>query len=391
MLARLTTAVATGLSLAALALVGCVDPAADEDDTGTVVDGKGDGISSFKITLTKSSGILRGRETPKLPGATSGSTALFACRTDDRTENGWRLLCARGHEQLRFTYDPEDKVGAGIYVKADTSPDKRSFYHCAATTAAADEWPGELTCTAKTPKTIISGQLISPFTSSLDDIGLFNAHLVSESNGAKVYRGMKPFRDADYADLESLGIDAVLIFKKPTGATEVADEIDALAPIGVPASRVSNVEFPWKDFADFEEPCRMTVRSLKLLEGWRAAGKTSFFHCTVGEDRTGYLAGLYRLLHETATPREIFASEMCERGYSAGNPQKPFAAVVKEVDTDLTPLFVKMAFKIKQGELTPTSLDESVCDTDPETDAAFTATEWNAEDFRCSISTRYRL
>ena len=92
-----------------------------------------------------------------------------------------------------------------------------------------------------------------------------------------------------------------------------------------------------------------------------------------------------------ATPITIFNDEMCERGYSAGNPQKPFAAVVKEVDTDLTPLFLKMAFKIKQGELSPTSLDESVCDTDPESDPAFTTTDWNPEDFRCSISTRYRL
>jgi hypothetical protein len=115
-------------------------------------------------------------------------------------------------------------------------------------------------------------------------------------------------------------------------------------------------------------------------------------HCTVGEDRTGYLSGLYRLLGDGASGVDtIFHDEMCQRGYSSGNPQKPFAGVATEIDNDLTPLFLKMAFKISRGELTPTSLDESVCDVDPSSDPAFTEPQWNAESFRCAISTRYRL
>jgi hypothetical protein len=370
-----------------LVFAGCIDPGDDASDS--VSDGKADGVSAFTLKLTTSSGVLRAIETPKLPGAPSTSTK-FACPTDERTADGWRLICDRGQEQLRLIYDPEDKVGAGIYVKSGSSPDKRSYYHCSATTAAAGKWPTELKCTAKTPKTIIDGQLVSPFSSSLDDVGILNSHVVS-TDGAKLLRGMKPFRDADFEDLEQLGVEAVLIFKKPTSATEVDDETAALAPLGIPATHVANVAFPWKDFADFEEPCRMTVRSLELLREWTAAGKTTFFHCTVGEDRTGYLAGLYRLLTEDAAIETIFEQEMCERGYSSGNPQKPFAAVAREVDADLTPLFMKMAFKISKGELSETSLDESVCDTDPETDPDFADAQWDAEAFRCSISTRYRL
>src|SRR5262249_9558728 len=154
----------------------------------------------------------------------------------------------------------------------------------------------------------VDGQLVSPFSSSLDGVGIFNAHAVSADG--KVLRGMKPFRAADYDDLKALGVNAVLIFKKATGASEVADETAALAPIGVAAAQVATEAFPWKDFTSFRDPCRMTVRSLKLLHDWHAAGKTAFFHCTVGEDRTGYLAGLYRLLTEHATPDAIFEQEL---------------------------------------------------------------------------------
>src|SRR6185369_9308464 len=100
------------------------------------------------------------------------------------------------------------------------SPDTRGYYHCTATTAAAGEWPSKLHCTAKHPKGQISGQLISPFASTVDGVGIFNAHEVATD----VFRGMKPFRDADYDDLQGLGVEAVLIFKKPTAASEVADE-----------------------------------------------------------------------------------------------------------------------------------------------------------------------
>jgi hypothetical protein len=371
----------------ALALIGC---AADPQDDATVADGKTDGITEFRLTLTTSGSTLRAKETPKLPGAPSGTTS-FACPTDGRTADGWRLLCDRGQERLTLTYDPEERVGAAIYIKATSASDKRSYYHCSATTADPDKWPGELRCTAKSPRTMIDGQMVSPFASSITDVGIFNAHVVSETASAKLVRGMKPFRDADFEDLHDLGVKAVLIFKRPTEASEVDEEIDALTPIGVPTSQIVNVQFPWKNFADFAEPCKMTVQSLKLLKDWTTSGKTTFFHCTVGEDRTGYLAGLYRLLTEQTSVQTIFEQELCEHGYSAGNPQKPYAGVVNEIDADLTPIFLKMAFKISTGELTEDALDESVCATDPASDSAFTDAQWNAASYRCSVSTRYRL
>jgi len=379
------------LATATAGLGGCADQEADSPDDGaSVVDGKGDGVTEFTIKLTTSSGVLRAADSPKLPGAPSGTTK-FSCPDDTRTDEGWRLLCSRGSEQLRLTYDEAGRVGAAIFVKAASQPDKRNFYHCDVVTATAGKWPSEIKCKYKAPLTNISGQLVSPFSSSIEDIGILNSHLVSTSGSAKLYRGMKPFRDSDVADLETLGVKAVLIFKKPTGATEVDDETDALAPIGVTATNILNEEFLWKDFADFETPCRQTVRSLEFLHEKVSAGKNTFFHCTVGEDRTGYLAGLYRLLTETTPITDVFETEMCARGYSSGNPQKPYGAVAREVDSDLTPIFLKMAFKISQGELSPTSLDEDVCAEDPANDAAFTGDEYDPTKYRCTISPRYRL
>jgi hypothetical protein len=371
-------------------LVGCTDRETDDGSIGG--DGKADEAAELTLTLSSSGGVMRAKETPRFSGAPPTSRK-FTCATEGRTPDGFRLICERGQEQLRLTYGPGDGFGAGIYVKSSAFPDKRAYYHCAGSATASDQWPAELQCSATTPRTVIDGQLVSPFSPSLAGVGIFNAHHVATetSSGAQLLRGMKPFRPEDFDDLQQLDVNAVLIFKRATEANEVAEEIDALASIGVPAEQIVNVPFNWKNFPNFEEPCRMTVQSLKLLKEWTASGKTSFVHCTVGEDRTGHLAGLYRLLTETTPIQTIFEQELCERGYSAGNPQKPLARVVSEVDSDLTPVFLKMAFKIATGELTESSLDEAVCDTDPGSDPAFADPQWDPASFRCSISTRYRL
>ncbi len=382
-------------TLSLVVFVGCVG-SSDSGDEGTVGDGKADGISEFQLVFnTTQAGLIRAKESPRLPGAPAGSAAKFTCETGDRdrTADGWRMRCTRGTEDLTLIYGTDEEAGAAIYTTTVDSPDKRMYFHCAADIVEPGEWPTELHCEYKTPRRLISGQMVSPFTPSLDGVGIFNAHLVAENatTGAKLVRGMKPFRDSDFQDLQDLGVGAVLIFKHPTKASEVPDEIAALTPIGVPESQIVNVDFGWKNFADFAGPCRMTVQSLQLLRDWEASGTTAFFHCTVGEDRTGYLAGLYRLLTEGGSVDSIFENEMCERGYSAGNPQKPFRGVADEIDADMTPVFLKMAYKIATGALTEANLDESVCDTDPADDPAFTGAEWTAENYRCEVSTRYRL
>jgi hypothetical protein len=385
--------------VAILSLLVSVASCMDEDvaDETTVADGgKADGIAQFDLAITTSSGVLRAKETPKL----GSSSTSFACAVDDRTEGGWRLLCTRGKERLSLLYGADEQAGAGVYVKSDTLPDRRAYYRdrrayyrCTATTQPAGAWPSKLHCTAKQPVGMIAGQMVSPFASTIANVGIRNAHVVAKgASGASLVRGMKPFRTEDFTDLTELDVAAVLMFKRPTAATEVSEEADALADIGIPASRFVSIPFGWKNFSDFEEPCRQTVQGLKALAGWVGGGRTAFLHCTVGEDRTGYLAGLYRLLTDSsASVDAIFGGELCEHGFSSGNPQKPFAGVAKEIDEDLTPLFLKMAFKIATGELTPSSLSEAVCASDPADDPQFAGTMWDATAYRCKPSALYRL
>ncbi|HEY4179530.1 MAG TPA: hypothetical protein VGM90_21970 [Kofleriaceae bacterium] len=384
------------ISVASL-LAGCVGDEANpgSDDDVQVVDGKADGASSFKmvITTTSDENTFKGKETPKLPGAGT-STAKMTCAMT-ATDGGTRYICTRGKEQLTVLFGVDEMKGAAIYLKSTTSPDSRMYFYCDAPDNEGDGIPEEFDCTPKSPKTNIGGQLVSPFASDVDNIHIFNAHEVDNdllNTGAWLLRGMKPFRDADYADLKNAKVDSVLIFKKATSAHEIEDETAALVDIGVSTENIVNVPFGWKDFANFKDPCVQTVQSLKQLVAWQHAGKKTYFHCTVGEDRTGYLAGLYRLLVQQGnTERDIFDSEMCEHGYSSGNPVKPLNAVAKEVDADLTPIYLKMAYKISKGELTPTSLDESVCNSDPANAADFTGDRWNATKYRCLPSSLFRL
>lgn len=85
-----------------------------------------------------------------------------------------------------------------------------------------------------------------------------------------------------------------------------------------------------------------------------------FFHCTVGEDRTGYLAGLWDVLTKKNNHKVAFQKQMCERGYSRGNPHKP-EYVVKEIRKDLTPLFLGMLELIKEGKIRLESLSSRAC------------------------------
>src|SRR5262249_28085802 len=94
-----------------------------------------------------------------------------------------------------------------------------------------------------------------------------------------------------------------------------------------------------------------------------------FAHCTVGEDRTGAVVGLYRLLqHPTWDTYSVFIQDMCVRGYEAGDPRKMRTAlddVILPMRRELTPFFLKMAKKIKKGQLRWFDLRDESCDEEP--------------------------
>jgi protein tyrosine/serine phosphatase len=195
--------------------------------------------------------------------------------------------------------------------------------------------------------------LVSSVPSTLPNIDLPNSHLVGRSG--RVFRSMQPM---DYLDeVTALGIDEVLIFKNQT-SNEVEVEIELLQEMGI--VDIHHIAFQWKNYESLESACGQLIEGLRLISHSIKNKRNLLIHCTVGEDRTGALAGLWRMLEEGRSAVSVFRSEMCARGYANGNPNKP-SKVTRALEQELTPLFFAMAKKIESGVLTRKNLDESVC------------------------------
>ena len=127
--------------------------------------------------------------------------------------------------------------------------------------------------------------------------------------------------------------------------------------------------------------CEQTLEALAVIQDVLGSkNRKVFFHCTVGEDRTGYLAGVYRMLFGGSSAKNVFQNEMCARGYEGGNPDKPFN-VVNIIRGELTPLFLLMSIQIQNGTLNLSNLknaSKSICDID-ETDYHPISSEQNWE------------
>lgn len=225
--------------------------------------------------------------------------------------------------------------------------------------------------------------LTSPFHSSVAGITIPNTH---ELAPGLILRGMEPRTPEDIEQLKNYGIERILIFKKTVGA-EVEQERQSLLAAGFNKTDILQIDFPWKDLQPFSRECAKTVEAYKFLSRAESENKPVFFHCTVGEDRTGYLAGIYRMIDQDWSLARAFAEELCENGYEAGNPQKPKYKVVEKIRQSLTPLFVKMAFLIKQKGA-DLSVDD--CAIDPEADQKF-IDDWSkySTSLKCKKSKRY--
>ena len=208
--------------------------------------------------------------------------------------------------------------------------------------------------------------LVSPFRSTVPGLDIPNSHFVDKTEGL-IVRGMRPRTLGDAKQLKEIGITHVLIFRDaPKNDESVAEERALFKKVGIPEQNVSVIPFPWKDIKGFDGVCRQTVQALKIMKGIaQKKGEGLFFHCTVGEDRTGYLAGLYHVVLHGAEPTQVWRDEMCENGYADGDPKKP-KDVAKAVHMNLSVLFQKMLYKMKGGFLSAQKLDEKECGFDPQ-------------------------
>ncbi|MCB0366572.1 MAG: tyrosine-protein phosphatase [Bdellovibrionaceae bacterium] len=230
-----------------------------------------------------------------------------------------------------------------------------------------------------------AASLASPFPSCVPRTQIPNTHSLDENE--IIIRGMAPRNQEDIDSLKNLGIERVLIFKNQT-RNEVDKEVAQLVSSGWTKQQVSLIPFPWKEHKSFKDACTQTIEALKILQDHHRRNLPLYFHCTVGEDRTGYLAGLLRWWWEDAPLEEIFERELCMNGYGAGNPRKPFRQVVQKIRDSLTPLFVKMAYVLADAQ----TLDaKKLCAKDPQGDSEY-QTKWQSlvSQFECQESPRYQ-
>ena len=129
--------------------------------------------------------------------------------------------------------------------------------------------------------------LISSLPTFAADIQNFHS---LPSKGGKVFRGAAPGNNLH--QLKENDISHVLIFKNEI-KTEVKDEIKLLNGSGI---KTKHIPFKWKDIDDSETACEQAIDALNyVIDTAKNKENGVMFHCTVGEDRTGLLAGIYLL------------------------------------------------------------------------------------------------
>ncbi len=205
--------------------------------------------------------------------------------------------------------------------------------------------------------------LADGFSSRIPGVDLANiAFLPGTSN--RVIRSGAPPSLVKVKELTDLKITHVLIFKNEL-KTEVHDEIGWWKSVGLLPANIHHVPFRWKGIVGHEqEACAQVVESLKFIhDAVQSTNQKSrvLFHCSIGEDRTGLLAGLYRLLiGSSKNARDAFKNELCLYGYEHGDALKS-DLVVQTIRNELTPLYLGIADLIAAKKLTVANLSTSVC------------------------------
>lgn len=166
----------------------------------------------------------------------------------------------------------------------------------------------------------------------------------------QVFRGREP-KAKNISFLEKKGITDVIIFKNDLRG-EVPAERKLLKEAGIKAHLIA---FKWKEI-EAVEACEQVLTALKLIEKIKRNQGKVYFHCTVGQDRTGLLAGLWRIYNQDWAPQKAFRSEMCARGYSDAIKEK-VPVVSSHIEAGLTPLFEYLAPRLESKK----SLDAGVC------------------------------
>lgn len=174
----------------------------------------------------------------------------------------------------------------------------------------------------------------------------------------QIYRSAAPNKNMPF--LAQAGFTHVLIFKNELKG-EVTSEIQDLQKIGIQRENIYHIPFMWKGMGPLEDSCEQIITALSYLaQVEKTRSKKILFHCSMGEDRTGALAGLYRMLYSGWNLDRAFQDEMCAFGYEAGDKGKPWP-VVAAVRAEVTPVFLAVASLIIQKKISFNYLNPKVC------------------------------
>ncbi len=196
--------------------------------------------------------------------------------------------------------------------------------------------------------------LMSLFVSINASAQIENFHALSD----QIFRSAAPTKGSTY--LKQAGFTHVLIFKNEN-KNEVTKEIEDLQKIGIPLKNIYHIPFKWKDMGPIEDSCVQVITALEYLaKVEKSRSHKILFHCTAGEDRTGALAGLYRMLYNGWSVDRAFNEEMCPHGYEAGDDGKP-PMVVNAIRKEITPVFLAVAGLIIDGRISFKNLDVNAC------------------------------
>ncbi len=197
-------------------------------------------------------------------------------------------------------------------------------------------------------KTLFSVSLATVlFTTSLLSYGsggdIANFHGLP-SKGGKVFRGAAPGQNMH--QIRENDITHILIFKNDIRG-EVEAEKKFMKDGGIV---VKHIPFKWKDIDSSEKACGQAIDALNyVLDVSSNIENGILFHCTVGEDRTGLLAGLYRLATSKWTVDRTYRDEMCKYGFANGNKKKP-ENVVAPILNELYPVYRMAAAAIEESK-----------------------------------------
>jgi hypothetical protein len=202
--------------------------------------------------------------------------------------------------------------------------------------------------------------LFSPYASTVPGLSIRNSHFLGEDH--LVIRGQRPSTVGEISELQKLNVTRILIFRKESSSeSSNEDEFRMLKEAKFPLEQVSVIQFPWKDISDQSLGCRQTLEAINHISQARNKGEKLFFHCTVGEDRTGFLSALVNMIFEKKKASEVFWSDMCRYGYAEADPTKP-EEVSRLVHANITALFVRMSYLVEHKKISATNLDSRACD-----------------------------